>query len=47
MGLFADEVLRFKCLATVVSRSCAMSLKWPWNRINRRFLVPQILHEMT
>ena len=43
LGIFCMLILvglhRFICLATVVSRSCAMSLKWPWNRVNKRFLV--------
>ena len=30
---------QFKCLATVVSRSWDMSLKCPWNLVNKRFLV--------
>ena len=38
----------FKCLATVVSRSCVMSLKCPWNRIRRpTYCIPQVLHVMT
>ena len=30
---------RLMCLATVVSRSWSMSLKWPWKRVRRRFFV--------
>ena len=30
---------RFKCRSTVVSQSWSISLKWPWNRVKRRFLV--------
>ena len=32
-------VHRFRCLATVVSQSWSISLKWPWNLVSRRFLV--------
>ena len=30
---------RFKCLATVVSRSWDTLIKCPWNRVSKRFLV--------
>ena len=50
---FKSVVHLFRCLATVVSRSCVMSLKCPWNRVSKRFLVwptycmPHVLHVIT
>ena len=50
---FLSSTQWFKWRATVVSLSCAMSLKWPWNLVRMLFLVCptywtlQVLHVIT
>ena len=53
LASIVSGIHRFRCLTTVVSRSCAMSLKCPLNRVINRFLVwptyciPHDLHVIT